>query len=102
MSDCHYTPSRNMDFMGYSMRVDEWRYVEWLRWDGEALRPVWEEVVARELYDHSAESHDAIIEYIDESENENVAEDPGNAALVRELSDKLRSEVERWLPPGAA
>merc|ERR1712151_82684 len=39
-------------WMGYTMRTDRYRYTEWVRWNGTALRPIWSDLRARELYDH--------------------------------------------------
>jgi hypothetical protein len=39
--------------MGFSVRSDTQRYTIYVRWDGGALRPKWDEVWAEELYDHS-------------------------------------------------
>ncbi|NLE39402.1 MAG: sulfatase, partial [Pirellulaceae bacterium] len=55
--------------MGYSMRTDRYRYTQWRDWKTG-------EVVARELYD-----------YQDDPEgNVNVADDPKNAELVKQLA----------------
>ena len=53
MSDCHWVRRDAMDFMGYSLRTDTHRFIEWFKWDGQALMPLWDQVVGRELYDHS-------------------------------------------------
>jgi arylsulfatase A-like enzyme len=59
-------------FMGYAMRTDRYRYVEWLeRGSGQ--------IVARELYDHS----------IDMEENQNIADRPENTVLLKSLSEQL-------------
>lgn len=59
-------------YMGYSMRTDRYRYIEWLNRKNN-------EVAARELYDHRA----------DDQENTNIANDPKNKELVGELSRQL-------------
>lgn len=56
--------------MGRSIRTDRWRYTEWD--EGRA---------GVELYDHSKDS----------SEYFNLAAEPANAALVKELADKLHA-----------
>ena len=42
-------------FMGYSIRVKEWRYTEWRTWDGGKLAGIWNAtgLVDQELYDHA-------------------------------------------------
>ncbi len=66
--------------MGYAVRGDTHRYVEWRKRDGG-------EVVARELYDHRS----------DPAEDRNVAADPANrdvvAGLARRLADGWRANV---------
>lgn len=96
MSDCHWTRRGGIDFMGYAIRTDTHRFVEWFVWDGEKLAPKWDEVHARELYDHSQVSQydDS---YLDQTENENLAEDASQAGLVSKLSALLRREVTKWL-----
>ncbi|MFQ5569189.1 MAG: sulfatase [Rhodothermales bacterium] len=68
-------------YMGYSIRTDRHRYVEWMNWDTK-------EYVAYELYDHRT----------DPDENENIAGVPEQAALVEVLSKKLRAGWQAALP----
>jgi len=58
---------------GYSIRTDRWRYTEWR--EGEA---------GRELYDHRS----------DPEEIHNLADDPGHADTVAELSKQLAPYVQ--------
>ncbi len=60
------------DYMGYAMRTDQYRYVEWL--DTKSG-----EIAARELYDHQ----------VDPEENENIADRPDRAKLLAELNAQL-------------
>ena len=47
------TPQRNAtEIMGYTVRVDEWRYTCWFGFDGVTQTPNREEILGRELYDH--------------------------------------------------
>eukprot|EP00937_MAST-01D_sp_MAST-1D-sp2_P005350 g5350.t1 len=83
---------RTFTHMGYSARVDGWRYTEWLAWNQSALLPLWNNVTARELYDFRAV--DAAAHYptdFDASETINVANRSENAALVANLSAVLRA-----------
>jgi arylsulfatase A-like enzyme len=64
---------------GVAMRTDRYRYVEWRDKSGQ--------LVARELYDHAA----------DPQENQNVADQPENAALLEQLGKQLQASV----PPRA-
>ena len=81
--------------MGYSMRTLEWRYTEWVPWNGTALRPVWTplpDLVAAgrvELYDHRDEAPWPT--NFNRGENANVAQATEHADTVRRLSAQLRS-----------
>ncbi|MEM6690179.1 MAG: sulfatase [Planctomycetota bacterium] len=69
------------EYMGYSMRTDRYRYVEWLD-RSLATR------VARELYDHQADPREDI----------NIAVDSSNDDLLEQLSSKLWSTLPRPAP----
>ena len=75
-------------YMGYSVRVDEWRYTEWYSWDQDLLKAKFDApMYARELYDwRGIESQ--VMDY-DVVENENVAELEENAAVIAELHDMI-------------
>jgi iduronate 2-sulfatase len=66
--------------MGYAMRTDRYRYVEWYKWiaqdstKGDYLRT--------ELYDHEK----------DIQENTNLANEPKYKELVDSLSEQLKQE----------
>jgi iduronate 2-sulfatase len=60
------------DYMGYAMRTERYRYVEWLEQDSGRI-------AERELYDHES----------DPEENENIARRPEHAALLEKLSAQL-------------
>ena len=68
--------------MGYAVKTDRHRYVEWRKRNGT-------EVVARELYDHRA----------DPNEDRNVAGDPANKAVVDDLSKRLAAGWQANAPP---
>jgi len=63
------------DYMGYTIRTDDYRYVEWFDWETGDL-------AARELYDHR----------VDSQENRNVVDRDEHAAVVAELSRILKSD----------
>ena len=58
--------------MGYAIRTDRYRYVEW-------LDRTTRELVERELYDHAK----------DPGEDENIASKPEHAALLVELNQQM-------------
>lgn len=60
--------------MGYAVRTQRYRYVEWQDWDSK-------QIVARELYDHDADPH----------ESRNVAAETKHGETMRELAAILKS-----------
>jgi len=68
--------------MGYAVRAERYRYVEWRKRDGNG-------VVARELYDHQT----------DPSEDRNIASDPANKAVVERLTKQLAAGWKENTPP---
>ena len=63
--------------MGRSMRTPRYRYTRWRRErDGRMM--------GRELYDHTT----------DPKENTNIAANPKNSALIRQLETELQSVLE--------
>jgi len=62
------------DYMGYTIRTDRYRYVEWRGWKSG-------ELVARELYDHRT----------DPGEDVNVAALPERAVTVKRMARRLRA-----------
>jgi arylsulfatase A-like enzyme len=54
----HSTEAADFGWMGYSMRIDHsdgcsYRFTMWPRWNGSALQPIWSDVRAVELYNHT-------------------------------------------------
>jgi len=79
----HFSKDPNDSKMGYTIRTNRYRYVEWYNWDIERSKRG--ELVARELYDH----------FVDEDENINKADSPENNLVVEKLSIKLK-EGFKW------
>ncbi len=72
--------------MGYAIRTDRYRYVEWYNWKNNQRQ----ELLARELYDHQTDAH----------ENTNLATQPAYQKIVGELSSQLQKgwvEVHRQI-----
>eukprot|EP00948_MAST-09A_sp_MAST-9A-sp1_P001036 g1036.t1 len=82
-----HTDRNKFTHMGYTIRTHEWRYVEWVAWNQTTLKPIWSDVVARELYDWRNVSRD-----VSDGESINVADDDENRAVVENLSVKLREQ----------
>jgi arylsulfatase A-like enzyme len=82
------TKTINGEQMGYAIRTDRYRYVEWYTWlkdenkKGDLLR--------RELYDHQT----------DPQENKNIANDPEYKETIDLLSQQLQNGW-RYSKPGA-
>ena len=47
---CLFTPASQIDWMGYSIRAESYRYTLFVEWNGALLRPVWTSVQSEELY----------------------------------------------------
>ena len=75
----YYRRRAGKEYMGYSLRTDEYRYVEW-RDFGTG------EIVSKELYDHRAKSNS----HLGVPETKNLAES-ASKELLAELSRQLRT-----------
>jgi len=62
-----------IEYMGYSIRTDKYRYTEWVNWESKKLAAI-------ELYDQT----------LDPDENINIAEIEENNTIIKELSEKLK------------
>jgi len=69
--------------MGYTIRTDTFRYVEWYDWEQNTL-------VAQELYDHRQDSRETV----------NLATHPECIDLVTDLKQKLRVAFHLATDPG--
>lgn len=69
---------KGRDYMGYALRTDRYRYVEWL----DAVKG---QIAAQELYDHAG----------DPDENENIAGRPEHVELLKQLSGQLWRTLPR-------
>jgi hypothetical protein len=74
----------------------QYRYIEWMVWDGEKLHPKWDKVVGVELYDHTGQDQTTTA-YMDASENMNMAPLPENKALVVSMSALLKKTVLKYM-----
>ena len=71
--------------MGYTQRMDKWRYTAWVKFNYNTSTPDWNTVYGRELYDHRASPvpKDWAMEHI------NVVDDPRHGELVQQLHYRL-------------
>ena len=96
---CTLAMPDKIEFMGYSVRTADWRYTEWVEWNGNELRPNWAKLNATELYTHTpVAGHD--VNDFDHWENVNLAGNSAYAGVMEELSAFMRAHVEANLPPG--
>jgi iduronate 2-sulfatase len=70
-----------IEYMGYSIRTEKYRYTEWVNWESK-------ELAAIELYNHT----------IDTNDNTNIAGNEENKAIIKELSEKLKMGWRAALP----
>ena len=63
---CLFTPAKDFDWMGYSVRSESFRYTLFVKWDGAQLKPAgWdgEAVQSQELYSHDSLATDFDADY---------------------------------------
>lgn len=101
---CEFVERSEIPFMGYSLRVDAWRYTEWATWDGARLRPDWTKLAGTELYAHeagdtAAPCDEAVNACFDRFENVNVAKE--QPEVVAQLSAQLHALVAAQFPDDA-
>lgn len=86
---CCFIDKSEFDWMGLSVRTDQWRYSVFCRWDGESLRPVMENCTSAELFDHR---EDTSLYDVENFENVNVVQD--NEAVANQLFAMLVREFQ--------
>ncbi|MFC2133118.1 sulfatase-like hydrolase/transferase [Bacteroidota bacterium] len=70
-----------IEYMGYSIRTERYRYNEWINWETKELAGI-------ELYDHET----------DPDENENIAGKPEHVELIKDLAIQLKAGWKKALP----
>jgi hypothetical protein len=85
---CLEVERTDFTWMGYTMRTDQYRYTEWVGWNGTDLTPKWAELKAAELYNHS-EDRGAWTD-ADKYENVNLVS-TADKSLVAALSKQLHA-----------
>jgi len=94
---CEHVDRTAIPWMGYSMRTQEWRYTEWVQWDGANLAPNWNVNAGIELYDHRGENTTTPNTCFDD-EKKNVATQ--NPDVVKSLAKQLRNLAKSHLIGG--
>ena len=70
--------------MGYSLRVDQYHFIEWYRFNRTTATPNWTDIWGTELYNHT----EPVVFFNDE--NVNLANQPGMKSLVEELRKMIQ------------
>ncbi|KAG8199679.1 hypothetical protein JTE90_022129 [Oedothorax gibbosus] len=81
---------KDIKYMGYSVRTGRFRYTEWLEFNISSYKPIFSNVVHRELYDHEFDPH----------ELDNKIEAGDYLYVARELSIKIKKGWRHAMPPG--
>jgi arylsulfatase A-like enzyme len=77
--------------MGYTVRVDDWRYTVWFPFDDQHIRPILSTDLGRELYDHRGDSG----LWLDGPyENINLVNEQQHSALVQELHQRVLGYIQ--------
>lgn len=74
---------RKQERMGYSIKIDRYRYIEWYTWDKESKKKG--ELLDKELFDH----------FVDSEENVNIASNMENERVIEQLSLQLKQQF-KW------
>jgi len=122
-SACNSVKRVDIEYMGYSVRVKEWRYTAWIKFNGTLNRGIWPSTlntlgdsagdsagvgenddavfIADELYSHEGDFGMGV-DAMDKWENENVAGFAANAATRASLLAMLKAEFETPPTEGGA
>eukprot|EP00039_Didymoeca_costata_P011426 m.160533 g.160533 ORF g.160533 m.160533 type:complete len:713 (+) comp15169_c0_seq2:37-2175(+) len=91
---CSSVPQNEFDYMGYSMRVNTWRFTAWVSWDKSKNLSNWNNDIQYELYDLSGDNGQ---DYDYSGYSRNLAYDsPQHKAIVSELREQLYNEWKTW------
>ena len=81
------------DIMGYSIRVDQYRFTEWYKFDRNAAKADFGQIWGTELYDHTQPT------VFFNDDNTNMANDPNMQETVAELRKMLQEGWRNAMPP---
>merc|ERR1712232_252320 len=88
----------DIDVHGYSVRSDNWRYTEWVQWNKTSLRPEWDNVIGRELYNHTGDDGSDFDKATPDANLWNMSHT--NLELAQNLSKVLHEQFNNdHLPP---
>ncbi|XP_054707302.1 iduronate 2-sulfatase-like [Uloborus diversus] len=89
-SDSDQPKLKDIIIMGYSIRTEQFRYTEWVKFDNQAFKPNRAAIISTELYDHRTDSFEFL----------NLSNDTLHQNVVMELSLKIKKGWRHALPPG--
>ena len=87
-----FKPRNEEAVMGYAIRTDQYRFVEWYSFDHMTATPDFTEVWGTELYDHTQE-----YQYFND-ENVNMAADSNMVSMVKQMRAMLQAGWRSALP----
>ena len=88
--DAHFIRNQTA-LMGYTVRVEGWRYTCWFAFDGESVSVETDKVIGRELYTHAGDTG----LWLDfPGENYNLVNETRYADVVDELHKKVLSYIQ--------
>jgi len=87
-----YYEKHSTEALGYSVRVENWRYSVWFRVPKGLITPDTKDVLGRELYSHFGDDGD----FDFTGENANVVDDPSHADLVERLHSMILDYIQIW------
>ena len=88
-----FPPGTSEAVMGYTIRVDSYRFTEWYGFDHTTATPHFDDIWGTELYNHT----EPVVFFNDE--NVNLAVKPEMKSLVEELRHMLQAGWRAALPP---
>ena len=81
------------DVMGYSIRLDLWRFVEWYSFNRTSATPDFNTIWGTELYNHTLTTE------VFNDDNVNLAADPKMSVMVQDLKKVLQAGWRKAMPP---
>lgn len=90
---CAGVPLNQFEYMGYSMRTEQYRYTAWFRWDQDKLLPKLDALGAEELYDLTADTGDNF-DY--DGYSFNIAGHPDQQQRKSAMLVKLKAAISSW------
>ena len=79
--------------MGYSLRVDQYHFIEWYRFNRTTATPDWSNIYGTELYNHT----EPVVFFNDE--NVNLAKRPEMKSMIKDLRQMIKDGWRAAMPP---